>query len=394
MSVLLWLAVFGALLWAFILLIDRFYDLEAHGISLGPGTLMWRTKHGLGVLNRISNAWKGGWKVFGVLGAVTGAVFMVLIFVLLILNTVLLFTVGAPPGTGGAGIKLALPGITIPFLAGIIGIATVLIVHEPAHGIVLRRLNLQTKSTGLALFLVIPGAFVEEDEDEFKNASVSKRLQVAGAGSFANILFGILCFGLVLALVTPLSGVFFGVIAENTPAAKAELKPGMRLTAMENTQIRSYEDFDRFMSGTRPGENIVLHTEENQYVITLDEHPSENIGYLGVALVQSVPKSRLVHPLSVFTVATFEILGHPIINQYAYETPTPWFLIEALKWMFTLNLLVGLFNLLPLSPLDGGHIVEGLAEKVTSKTTAKTVTKGLSITTLTIILLNFAPMFM
>lgn len=397
MSVLLWIGIFGAVLWGFILLFDRLYDFEAHGISLSPGILMWRTKRGLGVLDRVSGAWRKGWKVFGTLGAGIGAIFMLIMFALFILNTIVLFTVGAPPGAGGAGVKVAVPGVTIPLVLGIIGLATVLLVHEPAHGIVLRRLNLRTKSTGLALFLVIPGAFVEEDEDEFKKASVWERLQVAGAGSFANLLFGVLCFLIVLALVAPLPGLYVNNTIENTPATEAGFQAESRIIRVDNVGIDGYRDFDSFMDDTQPGENITLYTEERQYSITLGErenHPEENKGYIGIEnFAWSVSKRRFIRPSWIFTAATFEILGRPIINQYVYDAPVPWRLIEILKWMFTLNLLVGLFNLLPLKPLDGGHIVECLAEKITSKPTAGAVAKGLSVITLGIILLNFIPGF-
>lgn len=35
-------------------------------------------------------------------------------------------------------------------------------------------------------------------------------------------------------------------------------------------------------------------------------------------------------------------------------------LIELFNWVFILNMGIGLFNLLPLKPLDGGHMLEVL----------------------------------
>ncbi|KXB04279.1 hypothetical protein AKJ48_03200 [candidate division MSBL1 archaeon SCGC-AAA261O19] len=396
MHILLLILILITGVWAIILLVDRYFDLESHGLDVGPGILLWRTKYGLNALDRISGAWSGGWRFFGIFGMGVGVIFMIAVFVFLILNTILLFTIGAPPGMGGAGVKLAVPGMTIPLLLGVIGFASVLLVHEPAHGIMARRVGLPVKSTGLLLFAVIPGAFVEPDEERLKKASISDRLQVYGAGSFANILFGLLCFGIILALITPLSGLYISGVGENTPAENVGLQPRMHIMGIGYEEdnlitIDNYQVFADFMDNTRPEENILLYTEKTRYNITLEN--KDNQGYIGIWLTASTSRSSLIHPLSIYGVAVFEILGRPIINQYAYDAAVPWLLIEVLKWMFTLNILVGLFNLLPLKPLDGGHIAEGLTEKVVSKRTANVIANALSVATLAILLMNFAPIF-
>ncbi len=391
MNILIWIGIAAAVLWIFIIILDRLYDLESKGISVAPGMVTWRTQHGLGFIDRIAKAGKGLWKVFGYLGGSIGGILMAVMFALLILNTVMLYTVGAPPGTGGAGVRFAIPGLTIPLLAGIIGLATVLIVHEPAHGIVLRKLGMKTKSTGLALFLLIPGAFVEEDEEEFKKVSVSKRIQVAGAGSFANLILAMGCFLIVLTLISPLSGLYITNAVENQPAAMAGLPDGSRLVGIDDTQIEDYSDLQNFMENAYPGQEIVLRTTENQYLVTLASDNGEpHIGIEFIAAT-SISKGTLMRPVGIYSVAISEILMNPIVNQYTYDSPIPWSILELLKWIFTLNLLVGLFNLLPLKPLDGGHIVQGLSEKIASKSNASRIANGISSITLIVILLNFLP---
>ncbi|KXA90916.1 hypothetical protein AKJ63_00610 [candidate division MSBL1 archaeon SCGC-AAA259D18] len=395
-----------AFVWILIIVIDRFYDLEAHGISLGPGTLTWRTQQGLSLLDKISEASESGWKIFGIFAAVGGIILMILMFVFFALGTILGFFAmwisgGSHAIPAGAETKVvAIPGVTIPLLVGIIGLATVLLVHEPAHGIILRHLNLKTKSTGLLLFLIIPGAFVEEDEKEFKKASVWERIQVASAGPMANVLFGVLCLGLVLVLVNPLQGVFISGIVENKAAEEAGVRPGVYITGIGNDQVVNYGDLEEFMNESHPGDSVTLtvtgerRMEENQYLITLDNHPSENEGYLGVFLIPSLPKSSFLQPQILFFTALEEILGYPTIDQHAYSTPVPWFLIKVLKWMFALNLLIALFNLLPLKPLDGGHIIEGIAERTTSKSRAEEIANTVGFMTLSLIMLSIALIFM
>lgn len=158
MSVLIWIGLLLVGVWALILLIDQLIDLESHNVDLGPGILTWRTKHGLGILDKISSTCSSGWKAFGLFSAVSGTVLMVFMLLNLVLGGYHILTFSGGVGGASEGVYPVVPGVTIPFAAGLIGLATVLLVHEPAHGIVLRRLGLKTKSTGLLLFLIIPGS--------------------------------------------------------------------------------------------------------------------------------------------------------------------------------------------------------------------------------------------
>lgn len=413
MNILLLVLVFIIVLWAIILLLDRYFDLESYGMSVSPGALIWRTKHGLGLLDRIASSSKKLWKIFGIAGAVLCGILMPLIFLNLADKAKnIIISMIAPPAAGGGGVPAIMPlipgwtipiGLIIPFL---IGIATVLIVHEPAHGITARRVGLPVESTGLLLFLVIPGAFVEPDEDKLKNAPVLDRIQVYGAGSFANIFFGFLCFGLILALIVPLPGLYVGGVFENTPASE-ELQAGMRLMEIgyeggSLVEISNYQAFENFMDTTKPKDNIVLITDDEIFTISLENHPNENTGYIGIYTIKSSPRSKLLltqfAPIFIFweTQSLEASNVNQLLNlqmlqfgkEYTYEFLAPGFLIKTLFWMALLNIGIGLFNLLPLKPLDGGHIAESLSEKVSSKKTAKYVALALSVITLSVVMIN------
>ena len=92
-----------------------------------------------------------------------------------------------------------MPGLSIyvPFLAGLIALATVLIVHEFSHGIQAVGEKIPIKSIGLLLVAILPGAFVEPDEDELKKASKISRLRVYGAGSMANMTLALIAILIV-----------------------------------------------------------------------------------------------------------------------------------------------------------------------------------------------------
>ena len=98
-------------------------------------------------------------------------------------------------------------------------------------------------------------------------------------------------------------------------------------------------------------------------------------------------------PLFTIGVAVEEFLRpQSVFHPHCYDAHVPWSVIEVLKWMFILNMLIGLFNLLPAKPLDGGYLAAGLVEWKTSAKTARRVGRALSILVLVLLIINFAPM--
>ncbi|MDD1763497.1 MAG: site-2 protease family protein, partial [Methanobacteriaceae archaeon] len=92
-------------------------------------------------------------------------------------------------------VSIVLPGVEIPgspiylpFGYGLIGLITVIVVHEFGHGILARVEKVNIKSLGVGLIAILPIAFVEPDEEEInKLASVSK-LRILAAGSIFNMM--------------------------------------------------------------------------------------------------------------------------------------------------------------------------------------------------------------
>jgi membrane-associated protease RseP (regulator of RpoE activity) len=57
-------------------------------------------------------------------------------------------------------------------------------------------------------------------------------------------------------------------------------------------------------------------------------------------------------------------------------------------WIFNLNFGIGLFNLLPLKPFDGGVIFEELVGKIASKRVTRYATYTISLFCLSLIVIN------
>jgi membrane-associated protease RseP (regulator of RpoE activity) len=400
----IWALLFLVALWLLLAFANRRYDLKKRGVTIEPGVVMWRTKRGLKFIDRIAKISEGGWRAFGSVAAAAGIFFMVTTFIGVAVYAMIVLQA---PEAVPAGVRFAIPGITIPLWAPLVAIATLLVVHETAHGILLRAQKLQTKSVGGLLLVAIPGAFVEPDEKQLNRSPVPKRLRVFGAGSFANILFAFACVGLILLFLTPRPGVYISGIVENSPAENV-LLPGDRLLQMGNivddvvtdvVTINDYQDFSNFMEGTQKNDNVTVWIErggqEENFRISLIKHPRENKGFLGVATVSATPRSNFANPFFTIFVAVEEFRRPQVVfHPYAYDAYVPWSVIELLKWMFILNLLIGLFNLLPAKPLDGGYMVAGLVEWKTSAKTGNRVARALSILVLVLLIVNITPMFL
>lgn len=380
-----------AALWTIILLANRRYDLKKRGFAISPGLIMWRTKWGLHFIDRVARVSKRGWRAYGTVAAAVGIFLMVFIFSSLILNTIFVLR---QPAQAPAGVALALPGLIpgLSVIAWLIAVGSVLLVHEFSHGFLLRAQGLETKAVGGMLFVAIPGAFVEPNEKQLMRAPVSKRLRVFAAGSFGNILFSFLCLAIILMLLVPKPGIYTSYVYENYPADNHGIVPGMRIYKLGNVPINTIDDYSNFMKNKHPGENVLVTFDNKIENIALAEAlENENRSILGVRLASAISRGDFANPLFAMGAAMSRLMGRSVFHPYLYDTLLPWTIIDILMWMFVLNLGIGLFNLLPAVPLDGGYMIQGILERKISKENAKRVTRVLAFFVLALILMNFMP---
>ena len=387
------LAIALLLFWGFIILAKRRYHLEKRGFAISPGILMWRTKYGLEFIDRVGRSHKRGWRIFGNAATVVGFGLMVFMFVIIMLNAVIILT-QPKIVSAAAGVRLVIPGVTIPLWEGLIAMFSLLIVHEFSHGFLLRAQGIPTKSVGGMVFIIIPGAFVEPDEKRLKKAPILQRLRVYGAGSFANILFALLCLAIILIVVVPRPGVYVLGTGENSPAENAGIQPSMRLFSINDIEMDTWQDFYDFTENIRPGENLSIMADEKLFTLTTTaREDNENRGFIGIAPISALPRSNFTNPLYTFAAISYGIMGRSLFHPYSDNALIPWPLVSVLTWMFLLNFAIGMFNLLPLVPLDGGYILQGVAERASSEQTAKRVSYIFSFIVLALIIVNFVPMF-
>ncbi|MBP1911563.1 site-2 protease family protein [Thermococcus stetteri] len=314
---------------------------KEEGLSVDMFIAMWRTKRLLGFIDRVSRVNPRFWKVYADIGIALGYMGMVYVFYALAKTAMqTLQTKGQQ-----AGVQLVIPGVTVPLWYGLIGLVVVMVVHELSHGTVARADKLPLKSVGLVLLAVIPGAFVEPDEEELAKAPLRSRLRVYGAGSMANITTAIITALIIAYAINPLlipAGVEVKGIVPGSPAEKV-LQKGDVIVGINGQEIKTMEDFMEFMDKTKPGETLELDVLRNgeklSLKLTLAEHPERpGKGFIGIQPAQHVES---------------KVGSEKIILPVFF----------ALYWIYLLNVGIGLMNLFPLVPLDGGRMLDDVLKE-------------------------------
>jgi len=318
-----------------------------------------RTQTGIDTIDRVAKRFQRFWKIYAGVGVATG-----LLSIVLSLGSIG-YSLGQSILTRSVenGPSLVLPGAVsqnqfqagvslIPVEYWIVGVAATVIVHELSHAVVARLEGFNIKSIGYGFLAVIPIGFVEPEGDRSLEDGIAEagwtggnwksRIKVLCAGSFANYLtaalFALLALGFTAGVTTTTSTGYVGIsvfdnqsigyqTAEGYPAAEAGLTNGT-LYSINNQSINSLEDLRAVSETIRPGDEVTMNTSEGVKTVTADER---NL-------------TRMKDGLS------------------DYRSGLSWFL-NLLYTVAFLNFAIGLFNMLPIVPLDGGLTLQTLVER-------------------------------
>jgi membrane-associated protease RseP (regulator of RpoE activity) len=351
-----------------------------------------KTEHGIEYIDRIAKAAPRFWNVYGW----TGVVFGVLTIPTILYLVLLTFRETVSSGGTSGGASLVFPGITseatfqsgisyIPAEYWVIGIGIMMFVHEMSHGIVARAEDMEINSVGWIVMGIIPGAFVEpkgenmlpdndkeeqedqEDKEEngeedeggmtegmWDQGSLGSQLKVLAAGSFANyitaLVFAALSLFMFVSIAHPV-GVQY-IAAENGSAIEAGMDNGT-IYSIQGERVRYFDQMSDVLENYSPGETVTLNTSKGEFNVTLGErNGSAHLGIYGF-------RSRGVLP------AFSEMMRdqREIKPEYAdYRGALSWAL-DGLQIIALLNLLIGMFNMLPIKPLDGGQMVSAVVDE-------------------------------
>lgn len=341
----------------------------------GP-LLMRKTKRMRSLIDSVAQKNPRFWRITMNIGILVAFVFMVFIFYVLITS---LESVMQTPA-----VSIVIPGVEtgsavyVPLIYGVIGVATVVIVHEFGHGILARVEGVRISSIGLLLLAILPGAFVEPNEDDIKKLRRLSKLRIYAAGSIFNLGLA----GIALALYYILS-VFFIVpvfhaegleIVTVVPQSPADgiLKDGMIIQKINGYNINNRTSFTEVLNKTKPGDKITFKTNKGTLIIETTSNPNNNtLPYIGIR-----SQERLV-------------VNESISKVFGNELPwTLFYLTSLLFWICFMNLGIGTFNLLPLKPLDGGLMFEEVLNYITTENSAQIITYIISLLSFILVAIN------
>ena len=323
--------------------------LTDHGVEVNFPLLMWKTQRLRGFIDRLANRAPRFWRGYMNVGIVISAGFMVLMAGALVYSLKTLMD--APT------VSLVVPGVEvpgspifIPLLSGLIALATVLIVHEFSHGILARVEKISLKSIGLLLFAILPGAFVEPDDEELNELGRPAKMRIYVAGSMANLTLAAIALAFMLIISSFIMPVVFeedGVeISRLTEGGNAinYLSEGMLIKGINNVTVNDSASYQEAITTLRPNKTVDIQTDQGDYSFQLKTNPmNKSLGFMGIQ------------------VQSHNVIAEPYDNQF--YSPLLWILMplsDLLFWIYFLNFAIGTFNLLPMKPLDGGYLFENL----------------------------------
>ena len=246
--------------------------------------------------------------------------------------------------------------------------------------------------------------------DAYWRQPIWKRVAVIGAGPAMNVLVAFLIFFALYATGAPSNTPSNRVaqVEAHTPAAAAGLRAGDRIVAVDGRRTGTYGQVSRAI-GASHGRPITVIVERDGRPRTLG--PRRTIERRGRWIWGFVPATLLVsHPpgeavrlagrdcwhVVTGTVAAFRGLFHSgggskISGPVGVVRASEQFLSVGLQWYLELlgliSMSLALFNLLPLLPLDGGHIVVAIVEGIRGRAIPQRIYTRLSSYGMALILL-------
>ena len=296
----------------------------------------------------------------------------------------------------------------------ILGLIFLIVVHELGHMLTAKALGVRVPEFGVGfgppLFkkklgettysfrIILLGGFAkmagmgdgERGPDTYPAKAPWRRALIIFAGPLANILAAVAIFALVLMI----SGAVTGVrpeVREVEPGSMADrvgIQAGDRLVAIDGDRIASWRGFTSAVGERRPGEEISVTVErggaERTFTGELGADPAEAeralvgvrpevvktrygpLESVGLAVRQVVQVSGLlgafVGQLITGDEELYDNVTGPVGIASVGATSVEQGFFPQLLALISINL--ALFNLLPILPLDGGHLLFIAAEKV------------------------------
>lgn len=326
------------IVWFSIYLFSKIYLRGKENVIVNPLYIMIKKKINEGFLKGIEN--KRVFKHLSLLFIVMTVISMVLFYYFVAPISLARFSGQGAQG----GLTPIIPGVTIngeSLLYLLINIGIAATIHELSHALIARAKGIKIKSAGFIYAIILPMAFVEPDDNDFKKASLRDKLSVYSAGPSSNLILSLIILGLLAMLASLGGGVLITSVDPGSPAQRAGLEPGDIIQAVNGTTVRNLNDFQEVLGEYREKEIILVLQvlKPNGSIITVTIHKLSNETKLGIGIANAPPQGgfgKLVEPISVF-----------------------------LAWGYIVNFSLAIINAAPLFITDGARIISDLiTEKI------------------------------
>ena len=261
-----------------------------------------------------------------------------------------------------------------------------------------------------------------EEEGSFQSLTLFQKISVLLAGSIFNIFsawFALFCIFFFFGIVSLMP--IIGSVSENSSAFENDLREGDKILEINNISIEEFSDIPKAI-GNNPSINILIernnqiieknfdlkfNSELNRYIIGISSPQNPIIDKYN--LIDSIKNSSLFIP--TYYVASFSFLqqsykentlGDQLAGPIGIVKNADQMMLDQVRGVLFLfiiiSLFVGLFNLLPIPLLDGGHIMYFIIRRIFSNSLPEFITRvylavGITIISFLFIVVTYNDIF-
>lgn len=238
----------------------------------------------------------------------------------------------------------------------------------------------------------------------YRALSTPKRIVLLAAGVVLNLLTAVLVFTVVLSAFGYLKDTGrIGHVRQGSAAANAGIVKGDRLTSIGGVTVNSFEDLVMTVARYTPGQSVAVSWEHagspRSATVVFTRNPHTRRAFLGVSpeMVATRPNPLQALLLSfgyigvtakaiagLFSPVTFQatvsqsssVIGAAVVAAKAAKAGP----LDYAGIVAALSLSLGVINIVPIPPLDGGKVAVELVERFRGRPLPRRFSLGLSAT--------------
>jgi regulator of sigma E protease len=228
-----------------------------------------------------------------------------------------------------------------------------------------------------------------DEERSYKNQPVAKRASIVFSGPLFNLLTAVVIFFFIFATGVPTLLPVVGEVMPDTPAAKAMLLKGDRITGIDGVPVKQWTDMTDIIHNS-PNKSLALTVQRNSKPVTITVKPEskkvkdifgeeKEVGLIGVKpsgdtvkIKENVPnaiknaflKTWEISMLTIVGIVKLiqriipaETIGGPILIFQLAEKQATAGVLNYFFFAAVISINLGVLNLLPIPVLDGGHLL-------------------------------------